>query len=493
MNRELWNVCDYMRGLMNIRDTERYVLSFKTYKKLSDDFEKRVIKELPTNVSYEQAWSNEMEYQQYIFPISQQLGYEVEPDYLFSKFVKQVKEGDIRFDVTIVAKAFSSLENSATKYNSHSAFAHLFDEVDLMSQKLGRTNNERTAIISKIIIALSKEEASATDFEETIDSFATYSGRQGGENYSPVSLSKLLAKIVTLDKTRISKVYDPACGTGLSLLEVGRVIEVEKYFGQEINVTTYNLARMNMLMHDVNYRQFDIQVGDSLLEPKHHETFDAIVSVPPFSANWQPDKVEEDDPRFIGYGKLAPKSKADFAFIQHMLYHLDDNGTMAIIVPHGVLFRGAAEGVIRKYIIEQQNYLDAVISLPSNLFYTTGIPTCLLVFKKQRQHDSEVLFIDASNDYQKERKNNVLSDKHIQQIVDTYVAYKTTERYARVVTIDEIRNNDFNLNIPRYVDTTEEEPVVDVEAIETRLLEVKEELTEIDLELQQLIKRLNEY
>lgn len=492
MNRGFWNIFDALRGLMSARNALIYVLGLGVYKKLSDDFEKAVKSSLPSGISYEKAWENEIEYQQFIVPVAQQLGYEIEPQFLFSKFEIDVNKGDILFDATIVAKALKALENSASKYNSHSAFAHLFDEVDLTATQLGRTNDERTKVVSKIIATLSTQDVTASLFEEIINDYALNIGKRGGEGYTPEYISKLLAKIITIHNNNPISVYDPTCGSGSSLLEVGKVAKVKKYYGQELHIGSYNLARMNMLVHGLNFNQFDIQLGDTLSEPKHHEKFDAIVCVPPFGVRWDPNSISEDDPRYIGYGRLAPKSKADYAFIQHMLYHLDENGTMAVISPLGVLFRGAAEGEIRQYIIEQQNSLDAVISLPANLFYNTGIPTCLLIFKKNRQQKDSILFIDASNEFKKERPNNVLTDKHIQKIVDTYKNYKNVDRYARVVPLDEIKNNEFNLNIPRYIDLFEVTPI-DVEATEKKVTELKLEISKIDSELDQLMKKLNEY
>lgn len=477
---------------MPARDILNYVIGLGVYKKLSDDFEKTVKSSLPSGLSYEQAWSNEIEYEQFIVPVAQQLGYEIEPQLLFSKFEMDVNRGDILFDATIVAKALKALENSASKYNSHSAFAHLFDEVDLTSTLLGRTNDERTKVVSKIISILSMQDMKAPLFKEILNNYALNVGKRGAEGFTPEYISKLISKIITVNINDSINVYDPTCGSGSILLEVGKEAKVKKYFGQELHIGSYNLARMNMLVHGLNYKQFDIQLGDTLSNPKHHEKFDAIACVPPFGMRWDPNSISEDDPRFIGYGKFAPKSKADYAFIQHMLYHLDENGTMAVITPLGVLFRGAAEGEIRQHIIENQNFLDAVISLPANLFFNTTIPACLLIFKKNRQQKDSILFIDASNDFKKRRPNNILTDEHIQKIVDTYKNYKNVDKYARVVPLSEIKENEFNLNIPRYIDLFEVTPI-DIEATEKKINELKLEMSKIDSELEQLMKKLDKH
>ena len=263
------------------------------------------------------------------------------------------------------------------------------------------------------------------------------------------------------------------------------------FCGQELNQTTYNLARMNMILHGVKYADFDIKQGDSLEYPQHIDTkFEAIVANPPFSAKWSSDKSFLDDERFSAYGKLAPKSKADYAFVQHMIYHLDENGTMGIVLPHGVLFRGAAEGVIRKYLVDEKNYLDAVIGLPSNIFYGTSIPTVILVFKKCREDDADVLFIDASNGFEKVKNQNRLRLEDIEKIIATYTKREEIDKYSHKVTLEEIRENDFNLNIPRYVDTFEEEEPIDLNEVVAELREINKEMKQVDTEIKKYCDEL---
>src|SRR5574344_1678765 len=258
----------------------------------------------------------------------------------------------------------------------------------------------------------------------------------------------------------------PICGSGSLLLRIGRYAKVDRYFGQEMNNTTYNLARMNMILHDVHYSDFNIQQEDTLEHPQHLEyRFEAVVANPPFSAKWSANAIHLSDERFAQYGKLAPASKADYAFIQHMIYQLDDNGTCAVVMPHGVLFRGAAEGDIRRFLIENRNYLDAVIGLPANLFYGTTIPACILVFKKCRQDEKDVLFIDASKHFEKGKNQNRLRESDIDKIIETYQQRKSEDKYSHVATLDEIAENDYNLNIPRYVDTFEPEPEIDLDEV----------------------------
>ena len=281
-------------------------------------------------------------------------------------------------------------------------------------------------------------------------------------------------------------------GSGSLLLQVGDAVgkeHVGNFFGQELNRTTYNLARMNMIMHGINYRNFTFELGDTL----EHDMFpdlkaDAVVANPPYSAKWDTtDKL--DDPRFKKYGKTSPKSKADFAFVEHMLYHLKDDGTMAVVLPHGVLFRGAAEGVIRKYMIEQDNVLDAVIGLPANLFYGTSIPTVVLVFKKNRTN-KDIFFIDASKEFEKGKNQNILTDENIDKIVKTYSERKDIEKYAHDADFDEIQENEFNLNIPRYVDTFEEEPPVDIKKVSQELQDINKKIKETESEFLSMVDEL---
>jgi type I restriction enzyme M protein len=315
---------------------------------------------------------------------------------------------------------------------SEEDFDNLFEDMDLNSTKLGKTAEARNAIIAKVLVHLDeidfKLEHTELDvlgdaYEYLIGQFASGAGKKAGEFYTPQEVSKILAKIVTTGKNRLKSVYDPTCGSGSLLLRVAREVkDVNNFYGQEMNRTTYNLARMNMILHGVHYLKFDIKQEDTLEHPQHLNDmpFEAIVANPPFSANWSANPLFLNDDRFSQYGKLAPSSKADFAFVQHMIYHLAENGTMAIVLPHGVLFRGAAELHIRKYLIEQKNYLDAVIGLPANIFYGTSIPTCILVFKKCRETPDDILFIDASKEFEKVKNQNMLREEHINKIVDTY-------------------------------------------------------------------------
>jgi type I restriction enzyme M protein len=306
-------------------------------------------------------------------------------------------------------------------------------------------------------------------------------------------VSKILAKIVTTGKQKLKSVYDPTCGSGSLLLRVAREVkDVAMFYGQEMNRTTYNLARMNMILHGVHYRQFDIKQEDTLEYPQHieHLPFEAIVANPPFSANWSANPIFTSDDRFSQYGKLAPASKADFAFVQHMIYHLAENGTMAIVLPHGALFRGGAEQHIRKFLIENKNYLDAIIGLPEKIFFGTDIPTCIMVFKKCRENPNDVVFIDASQHFAKGTQN-YLRQEDIDKIINTYQNRITEDKYSFVASLEQIRENDYNLNIPRYVDTFEEEEEIDLDAVSNKLVDLDKAIKTTESEIAKFCKELN--
>ena len=435
------------------------------------------------------------------------LGYFLKPSELFGALAKrslgnkQTEEIDKLTDEDFekssvfilddLTQVLNNIERSTMGKESEEDFDHLFEDLDLTSTKLGRTPKAKNALIAKILVHLNKIDFRLEDsesdvlgdaYEYLIGQFASGAGKKAGEFYTPQQVSKVLAKIVTTGKRRLKSVYDPTCGSGSLLLRVAREVEeVSDYYGQEMNRTTYNLARMNMILHGVHYRNFDLRQEDTLEHPQHEGMrFEAVVANPPFSAHWTANKLFESDDRFSQYGRLAPSSKADFAFVQHMLHHLDENGTMAVVLPHGVLFRGAAEGEIRKYLIQERNWLDAVIGLPANIFYGTSIPTCVLVFKKCREHPHDILFIDASAHFEKAKNQNLLRDVDVNKIVETYRDRLQEEKYSYCAPLSEVAENDFNLNIPRYVDTFEEEKEIDLGAVALELRSMDREMESND-------------
>ncbi|MCC6187014.1 MAG: type I restriction-modification system subunit M, partial [Chitinophagaceae bacterium] len=330
-------------------------------------------------------------------------------------------------------------------------------------------------------------------YEYLIGQFASGAGKKAGEFYTPQQVSTILARLVTLGKTRLKSVYDPTSGSGSLLLRVARQVkDVGTFYGQELNRTTYNLARMNMILHGVHYKKFSIKQEDTLEKPQHMGMkFEAIVSNPPFSAKWSASPLHLSDDRFSQYGRLAPSSKADFAFVQHMIAHLDDNGTMAMVAPHGVLFRGGAEGHIRRYLIEDCNYLDAVIGLPANIFYGTSIPTCILVFKICREHPNDILFIDASQAFEKVGNQNYLTDDNVDTIVNTYANRQNIDKYAKVTSLQQVADNYYNLNIPRYVETFELDESIDLDAIAAELQSIEKSIKSTDETIADFCKQLN--
>ena len=386
--------------------------------------------------------------------------------------------------------------------DSEDDFDGLFYDLDLNSTKLGRTVKDRNAVIVKIIGSLNEIDFDLENtegdvlgdaYEYLIAQFAAGAGQKAGEFYTPQQVSTILSKIVTTRKSKLKSVYDPTCGSGSLLLRVAKEVEeVSHFYGQEQNRTTYNLARMNMILHNVSYHKFNIKHEDTLERPQHRDLkFEAIVANPPFSANWSANPLFSNDDRFSQYGKLAPGTKADFAFIQHMVHQLDDNGIMACIAPHGVLFRGGAEGHIRKYLIEHCNYIDAVIGLPANLFYGTSIPTCILVLKKCKENPENILFIDASNDFEKVKSQNFLREIDIDKIIDTYQNRVVIDKYSNTALLDEIKINDYNLNIPRYVNTYTEALSIDINEVSNRLQSLNNKIKTVDISIVSFCKELN--
>lgn len=505
LEQQLWNIANTLRGKMDADEFRDYILGFIFYKYLSEKIHLHANKLLKQDgIDFESVDESTEKGKKILEAIKQdsvkELGYFLKPNELFSYIAKKGSknidddsESTDSFILEDLTKILNSIELSTMGTESEDDFDKLFEDIDLTSTKLGRTTKAKNQLISKVLSHLDKIdfELGSTDsdilgdaYEYLIGQFASGAGKKAGEFYTPQAVSKILAKLVTVGKSKLKSVYDPTCGSGSLLLRVAKEVkEVSDFYGQELNRTTYNLARMNMILHDVHYRKFDIQQEDTLENPKHKDMrFEAIVANPPFSAKWSASPIHMSDDRFSQYGKLAPKTKADFAFVQHMVHHLDDNGQMAVVAPHGVLFRGAAEGHIRRFLIEEKNFLDAVIGLPANIFYGTSIPTCVLVFKRCRENPEDVLFIDASgtDNFEKLKAQNYLRDEDVDKIVETYKSRKTIEKYSHVATLDEIKENDYNLNIPRYVDTFEEEEPVDLDAVATELIELEKEIKSND-------------
>ncbi len=517
LGKVLWSIADELRGSMNADDFRDYMLSFLFLRYLSDNYEtkaKNVLgsdlptidkneKKTPLMLWYEQ---NPEDVEFFEKEMRKRLHYVIKPEYLWSN-IAELARTQSKDLLTTLEKGFKFIESESFSQSFHG----LFSEINLNSEKLGKTHKQRNdrlcIIIQKIAEGLSEfptdKDLLGDAYEYLIGQFAAGSGKKAGEFYTPQQISTILSRIVSLDsqdpttgkKKKINRVYDFTCGSGSLLLNVRKQMRpygVGKLYGQEKNITTYNLARMNMLLHDIKDTEFEIFHGDSLLNewdilreenPAKKIEFDAVVANPPFSYRWNPTDELKEDFRFKGYG-LAPKSAADFAFLLHGFHFLSKDGTMAIILPHGVLFRGGAEAKIRKKLLEENN-IDTVIGLPPKLFYSTGIPVCILVLKKCKK-DDDVLFINASEHFEKGKKQNILLDEHIDKIIDTYKYRKEEERYSRKVSMEEIKENDFNLNITRYVSTAKPEEPIDIK-------EVHKELTNIGEKLKSAKEKHNSY
>jgi len=514
LGKILWSIADDLRGAMNADDFRDYMLALLFLRYLSDNYEQAAQKELGKDYPDAEAvgnggrtplavWygDNPGDVAAFESQMRKKAHYVIEPDHLWTHVahLARTQSDDL---LNKLQAGFKYIENESFQ----STFAGLFSEINLASEKLGKTYGQRNeklcTVVSRIAEGLADFSTDADTlgdaYEYLIGQFAAGSGKKAGEFYTPQPISTVLSSIVTLDgqapetgpRKNLGAVYDFACGSGSLLLNVRRhIVEaggtVGMIHGQEKNVTTYNLARMNMLLHGVKDAAFHIHHGDTLVNdwdpltdpnPAKRPTFDAVVANPPFSYRWKPGDEMAEDARFKDHG-VAPKSAADFAFLLHGLHYLKDDGVMAIILPHGVLFRGAAEARIRKKLLED-GHIDTVIGLPANLFYSTGIPVCILVLKKCKRPD-DVLFINAEKRFEKGKRQNVLTGEHIAEIIKTYQSRPDEiERYARRVAMSEIEENDFNLNISRYVSTAEPEEQIDLGETHRELVEIAKKVAE---------------
>ena len=497
---KLWAMANALRGNMEAYEFKNYILGMIFYYYLSDRTEKYMANLLKDdNISYSDAWKDE-EYKEAVIEESlRDLGFVIEPQFLFRNLVTMVENR--AFDIEFLQKAINSLMESTIGNESQQDFEGLFSDMQLDSTKLGHTVKDRSTVMSKIIASLDEIKFSVEDtkidilgnaYEYLIGQFAATAGKKAGEFYTPSGPAELLCRLACLGLTDVKAAADPTCGSGSLLLRLKNYANVRSYYGQELTSTTYNLARMNMILRGIPYTNFSIYNGDTLEKDYFGEMrFRVQVANPPYSAKWSADDKFNEDDRFSQYGKLAPKSKADFAFVQHMVYHMDEDGRAVVLLPHGVLFRGAAEETIRKYLIDKMNVLDAVIGLPANLFFGTGIPVCVLVLRKDRGSNTDnILFIDASKNFEAGKNQNILRGQDIDKIIDAYVNRKDVEKYAHVASMEEIANNGFNLNIPRYVDTFEKEPEIDLKAVSPEIRSLQKEIKDINTELKPYFEEL---
>ncbi len=505
LRTQLWAVANNLRGNMSANEFMYFSLGFIFYKYLSEKIEKYADQALENDeITFKQLWESQeedaVELQEEVKKqCLENIGYFVEPQYLFTSIIDRINRKENILPQ--LERSLKRIEDSTLGQESEEDFGGLFSDIDLASPKLGKTADDKNNLISSVLTALNgidfgADEATQIDilgdaYEYMISQFAAGAGKKAGEFYTPQEVSRILAEIVTLGHNRLRNVYDPTCGSGSLLIRAANIGKAVEIFGQEKNPTTYNLARMNMLLHGIKFSNFKIENGDTLeADAFGDKQFDAVVANPPFSAEWSAaDKFNNDD-RFSKAGRLAPRKTADYAFILHMIYHLNDGGTMACVAPHGVLFRGNAEGAIRRFLIENKNYIDAVIGLPANIFYGTSIPTCIIVMKKCRKEDDNILFIDASKEFEKVKTQNKLREEHIRKIVETYRDRKEIEKYSHCATLQEIADNDYNLNIPRYVDTFEEEEPIDIKAVMAEIKELEAKRADLDKEIEGYLREL---
>jgi len=504
LSTSLWASADILRGKMDASEYKNYLLGLVFYKYLSDQQLRAVYEEEHGKVAEfpgrDEQFAGLLEWHgddadDIRDTISKKLGYFIEPNNLFYTLRKKAAEYD--FQLPDLQNAFTELG----RQGEH--FTGLFDDVDLRSTKLGSTDQQRNVTISEVIKTLDEIDLFGHEgdvigdaYEYLIGQFAAGAGKKAGEFYTPQAVSRIISEIVSIgqEDTAPFHIYDPAMGSGSLMLNIRRNVNNPQkvhYHGQELNTTTYNLGRMNLILHNVEQSQMRLRNGDTLdtdWPTDEPYLFNAVVMNPPYSAHWSADDKFLSDSRFERYGKLAPKSKADFAFLLHGFYHLNENGTMGIVLPHGVLFRGSAEGVIRKSLLEM-GAIDAVIGLPANIFYGTSIPTVVLILKKNRAN-RDVFFIDASGEFEKQKNQNNLRSTDIQKIVDAYKKRANISKYAHLASFEEVVSNDYNLNIPRYVDTFEEEEQIDIIALSKEMTDLNKKIKQDESDFLELLDKL---
>lgn len=504
--KTIWDIANDVRGSVDGWEFKQYILGFLFYRFISENLTEYInrLEEEASGMPFDYASMPDEEAEYGREETVREKGFFILPSHLFCN-VAQNADKDERLNMHL-REIFDAIEGSAKGTPSEQDMSGLFDDIDTNSNKLGSTviqRNQKLALVMKKIgsMELGKFSDHSIDafgdaYEYLMTMYASNAGKSGGEFFTPQEVSELLAKIATAGRTEVNKVYDPACGSGSLLLQVNKVFGADKvrtgFFGQEINITTYNLCRINMFLHNINYEHFDIQCGDTLLEPKHwdDEPFDVIVSNPPYSIKWvgEDDATLINDPRFAPAGVLAPKSKADLAFAMHMLAWLSETGTAAIVEFPGVLYRGGKEQKIRKYLVEN-NYVDTVIQLPSNLFFGVSIATCIIVLKKNKK-DNSVLFIDGSNEYAKATNKNVLTDENIQNILNAHLERKDVPHFCSLVKNSDIVANDSNLSVSSYVEQEDTREKVDIDTLNQELEEIVIRQADLRSELNAIINEI---
>lgn len=508
LHKTIWNIANDLRGAVDGWDFKSYVLGFLFYRYISENFTKYVneIEASSGDASFDYAKMSDSDAELARAELINSKGFFIYPSELFCNVTKRAK-GDENLNETL-EKIFKNIEESAKGTASEDNFKGLFEDIDVNSNKLGSTVAYRNEKLVKILNSISGMELG--DYKgNTIDAFgdayeflmgmyASNAGKSGGEYYTPQEVSELLTRIAILGKEEVNKVYDPACGSGSLLLNTAKILGKEKvrsgFYGQEVNLTTYNLCRINMFLHDIDYDKFNIACEDTLKNPAHwdDEPFEVIVSNPPYSIKWDGDDnpVLINDPRFSPAGVLAPKSKADLAFIMHSLSWLATNGVASIVCFPGVLYRGGAEQKIRKYLIDN-NFVDCIIQLPDNLFFGTSIATCIMVLKKSKT-DNSVLFIDATEDCVKVTNSNKLTPQNLNDIVDVYSSRENKEHKSALVSNDEIAKNDYTLSVNKYVTAKVEKEEINIKELNEEIERIVERQSKLRESLTEIIRQLEE-
>lgn len=509
LHRKIWAIADDVRGAVDGWDFKQYILGNLFYRFISEN-----ITEFFNNAEHE-AGDSEFDYAEISDEEAdrdfrpgtvEDKGFFILPSQLFVNVVKNA--GSNENLNTDLANIFTAIEGSAVGFPSEEAIKGLFKDLDTTSDRLGATvaeKNKRLCDILKGIAEIDFNDFQSNDidafgdaYEYLISNYASNAGKSGGEFFTPQTVSKLLARLVMDGKTSINKVYDPTCGSGSLLLQMKKQFEEhiieEGFFGQEINMTNFNLARMNMFLHNVNYNNFSIKRGDTLLNPLHNDEkpFDAIVSNPPYSIKWvgDGDPTLINDERFAPAGKLAPKSYADYAFIMHSLSYLSSKGRAAIVCFPGIFYRKGAEKTIRQYLVDN-NFIDCVIQLPENLFFGTSIATCVLVMAKNKA-ENKVLFIDASKEFKKETNNNVLEEKNIESILNAFRERKDIEYFAKYVDKKDIEDNDYNLSVSTYVEKEDTREVIDIKVLNEEIAKTVKKIDELRAAIDVIVKELED-
>ena len=506
LHKAIWSIADDLRGSVDGWDFKQYILGIMFYRYISENITNYINdgERKAGDTSFDYAKLKDSEAESERDNLVKEKGFFILPSELFCNVCKRAKD-DENLNETL-EKIFNNIENSAKGAESEDDFSGLFDDIDVNSNKLGSTVAKRNEKLVKILDGIASInlgnyqdnniDAFGDAYEFLMSMYASNAGKSGGEFYTPQEVSELLTRIAIVGKTSVNKVYDPACGSGSLLLKSAKILGKDNvrngFFGQEINLTTYNLCRINMFLHDIDYDKFDIACEDTLTSPQHwdDEPFEVIVSNPPYSIKWAGDDnaVLINDPRYSPAGVLAPKGKADFAFIMHSLSWLATNGTASIVCFPGILYRGGAEQKIRKYLIDN-NFIDCIIQLPDNLFFGTGIATCIMVLKKSKK-DNNVLFIDAANECYKITNNNKMSDKNIDNIMDVYEKRENISNVSSLISNSEIGNYDYNLSVSTYVEKKDTREDIDIKALNKEIDEIVEKEQILRDEIKKIIAEI---